>query len=94
MGLEGEHGAVVATQKDSLGMDQPVLITGKLMTKTEMKGTELEQLVILVAWCVRKHRVYFQHAPKVEVCLPWPEQARALKDDQMHVRVKALLLDL
>ena len=69
-------------------------IIGRRTTPTEEKMGKLEGQATIVSWAMRKLRRYVTYAPKVEVCVAEPAHVVVVKDAAVHLRVKALLLDL
>ena len=69
-------------------------MTGRRLLITELKGSETEVLISIAAWAVRKFKQYTLNATKIQVVLPWKEQVALVKDLDVHIRLRAKLLDL
>lgn len=69
-------------------------MTGRKLLLTEEKQTEFLQLVSVAVWAVRKLRSYLQIASVVEVVLPHQEMVRCVRDKEVHLALRAKLLDM
>ena len=66
----------------------------RYLTKSEGKWAELEQVVALVSWGLRKARRYTSVVPKVVVKLGEEAEVACVVDKSAHLRLQALLVDL
>ncbi len=91
----GEHvGFVAITQVSPMGEERPVAFLSRYLTATEQKWGELEQVVSLVSWGLRKARRYTTLTPHVCVKLPQAADVACVLDQGAHLRLQALLVDL
>jgi RNase H-like domain found in reverse transcriptase len=91
--VEGSVGLIATTQEKE-GKENPVAFLSRYLTKTELKWSQLEQMVSLLSWGLRKLRRYSTYAKKIKVVVPWDESVAVLLDRQHHIRLRALMIEL
>ena len=64
------------------------------LTKTELRWGELEQIISLVSWALRKFRRYSTTATKIVVIVDSEEDVHVILDKGAHLRLRALMVDL
>lgn len=83
----GEHVGFVALTQHVGGAEKPVAFLSRYMTKTELKWGELEQLIALVSWGLRKARRYTSTVPEVVVKLGDAAEVACVADRGAHLRL-------
>ncbi len=76
------------------GEERPVAFLSRYLSKTEGKWGEVEQLVSLVSWGLRKARRYTSVSPRITVKLGEEAEVACVVDKSAHLRLQALLVDL
>jgi hypothetical protein len=90
----GENIGFAAATQDFKGSERPVAFLSRYLTKTEKGWGELEQLISVTSWALRKLRRYSSTAPKVIIRVEREEDIYVLLDKEAHLRLRGLLVDL
>lgn len=90
----GEHVGFLALTQSVRGVERPVAFLSRYLTKTEQKWGELEQLVSVLSWGLRKARRYTSLCPQIVVRVGDAAEVACISDRQCHLRLQALLVDL
>lgn len=72
----------------------PIAMVARKCTITEGKRGELEQLLMATTWACRYLKRYLLFATTIYCYLPHAEQVRVVEDKEVHLRIRAYLLDL
>lgn len=68
-------------------------ILGRELTPSELGRSEVESLLALVHWSLRKLRVYTQFT-HTTIFLPEASMFKIIKDKEVHHSIRAKVLDL